>query len=651
MARSPRSLLKASAFGAVLAFPIGGVRHALADVVHSTYISNIWYHYSIKNMPDLDQRRSPNQASGIPGLPANGSMYCVPTATMNLFAYAANHGFPGSLPGPGNYQSQNLYNQTTAAIQLMGFFMGTHPIDGTKTNGWKSGALTWNNLGSNTYPLLISFNGLSGTSFRNLNQMAAAASSGAIVTFNYGRWNVVGTNQFGHKLVERSGGHAVTLRYARRQGNVIDVGYRDPANGRANSTQSEFATTYSWVTPMVVDVGSSLFAQLANVHRIDEGSTTTSFRLIESYVAIRPFYGLTFQSATTPIIKKIQPISFQGHQTPPVVQIPTLNNKAMLDLALDPDGNAAIVSLRDLGTNAISLHRVDMLTEEIETITGLQSMKRFVFGRNRDFYGTDGDKLYRLSMDNNWEAVSSASTAGPFNALYYDDATDTLIALNTMFKGIIRYPASLIDNPQIWIVPGHIPMAGDGSVSVNPVDGNVWFVSAASNHAVRVIPPDPNTGGAPFFLLTAIPGVTNPTNIDFDDRGHMFVTFEGKVREFEADANGIWHLVPNALFDSYPVGSRFIVGRSRSFADDADAHDPFFNINPDELFTPPHAIVIDCPADLNDDRVVDVLDLLILLGNWGACGDAPCLNDLTLDRVVDVLDLLTLLGSWGPCPN
>jgi trimeric autotransporter adhesin len=59
------------------------------------------------------------------------------------------------------------------------------------------------------------------------------------------------------------------------------------------------------------------------------------------------------------------------------------------------------------------------------------------------------------------------------------------------------------------------------------------------------------------------------------------------------------------------------------------------------------------PADLNCDGVVDVFDLLILLGAWGPCAgeqpgaDGSCAADLTGDGVVDVFDLLSLLGSWG----
>ncbi len=55
------------------------------------------------------------------------------------------------------------------------------------------------------------------------------------------------------------------------------------------------------------------------------------------------------------------------------------------------------------------------------------------------------------------------------------------------------------------------------------------------------------------------------------------------------------------------------------------------------------------PADLNDDGVVNVFDLLILLENWGPCppnGDS-CPADLTGNGIVNVFDLLALLEAWG----
>jgi hypothetical protein len=55
-----------------------------------------------------------------------------------------------------------------------------------------------------------------------------------------------------------------------------------------------------------------------------------------------------------------------------------------------------------------------------------------------------------------------------------------------------------------------------------------------------------------------------------------------------------------------------------------------------------------CPADLNDDGVVDVADLVGLLAAWGPCAGCPA--DIDGNDTVDVADLVILLAAWGPCP-
>jgi hypothetical protein len=52
-----------------------------------------------------------------------------------------------------------------------------------------------------------------------------------------------------------------------------------------------------------------------------------------------------------------------------------------------------------------------------------------------------------------------------------------------------------------------------------------------------------------------------------------------------------------------------------------------------------------CDADLDGNCVVDVNDLLIVLGEWGNPG-----GDITGDGTTDVDDLLALLAAWGDCP-
>lgn len=54
-----------------------------------------------------------------------------------------------------------------------------------------------------------------------------------------------------------------------------------------------------------------------------------------------------------------------------------------------------------------------------------------------------------------------------------------------------------------------------------------------------------------------------------------------------------------------------------------------------------------CPGDLNSDAVVDLNDLAILLGNYGATGATMEQGDLNGDTNVDLSDLAILLSHYG----
>jgi hypothetical protein len=52
-------------------------------------------------------------------------------------------------------------------------------------------------------------------------------------------------------------------------------------------------------------------------------------------------------------------------------------------------------------------------------------------------------------------------------------------------------------------------------------------------------------------------------------------------------------------------------------------------------------------ADITGDGIVDTVDFLGLLAQWGVCVKDCCLPDFNLDGVVDTVDFLTLLSNWG----
>lgn len=56
-----------------------------------------------------------------------------------------------------------------------------------------------------------------------------------------------------------------------------------------------------------------------------------------------------------------------------------------------------------------------------------------------------------------------------------------------------------------------------------------------------------------------------------------------------------------------------------------------------------------CRADINGDGIVEVHDLIFVIGDWGFCfsDEDACQSDVTLDGSVDVDDLIWVLVNWG----
>lgn len=191
--------------------------------------------------------------------------------------------------------------------------------------------------------------------------------------------------------------------------------------------------------------------------------------------------------------------------------------------------------------------------------------------------------------------------------------------------------------------PGALP-----NVFVGQDDGSgelmkwVFFTSGQGDVSFHI-------NGTAFIFMSA-PGQFFPAPGEWH---HYVVTRLGQAFTFYVDGNSLGSVeydvfVPNA---SYPLtigqaeGLGFLDGR----IDDVQIYNEA--LTPAEVAflaqNPGSTVSFQCPADLNDDGIVDGADLGVMLGSWGPCG--ACIANINGQGGVDGADLGILLGSWGPC--
>ena len=107
-----------------------------------------------------------------------------------------------------------------------------------------------------------------------------------------------------------------------------------------------------------------------------------------------------------------------------------------------------------------------------------------------------------------------------------------------------------------------------------------------------------------------------------------------------ANANALrWGTMLNIAFDSAlpPISGTAIVGLFKPAFEETILVDTIV----------PSSKVITCNADINEDGMINVIDLLAVIDQWGSC--QGCTADINGDDVVNVTDLLVVIGNWGPC--
>lgn len=526
-----------------------------ADVKTAVYVNGNLYTYELQHMPDLDQRR---EANGInPGLPGNGSMYCVPTSTANMMAYIANHGFPSVLPGPANWQLASKYNDATALLQLLGTYMSTTADDGTNGQGWHQGAWLWL-LSSGKF--VVSHQGPGPYWAPTQKTVTQTAINGAIVSVAYCRYKRIGT-YLNFPLVERDGGHAVTLSRS-----IVNAGQgqhqlfvRDPANPDDGKLydQSLFGDRLFDVEAQIIATGQSLSkVRLMSALNFDPNKEKNAY--LSEYLAIRPKAGYSFKPAPNgSVLQWLQPFALDGHKIKAESNYPLPG--PILDSAIAPDWNYLYVLAGDGSVVPAELLQIDLASGEKTKITSIPGAKKLVFGRKRNLYVSTTNKLLNFHSAE-LPVPDTFDLPYPVDAIAYDDKSDEVLLLSNSNHKILKIRDDLKAVTGELKIPASIDMSGMSTLAVDPSTAKAWFITEKSLVLHRV---DVLAGGDTSVVPTPLLGIGQPTSFDFDDRGRLFAAFNGAVFEFEPSGQN-WKPTSPQSWTQFSIGPTFKVLKSRS---------------------------------------------------------------------------------------
>lgn len=625
-----------------------------ADVVRHLYVPPIGYEparfdYAITHMPDLDQRRS--------GLGLLGNWHCVPTSAVNMFAYAARHGYPFVYPGPLDFQSDAHHGLLTSAIGQMGDLMSTRALpapfsegNGTHEPGGSQGLAFWNQIyaaGSFTFQKRY----LSRGDSISLELMAKAGVLGGIVTFGFGRYTVVSSGTGvpdGDLVTSRNGGHQLVLTGAFDGGMGRPlIRFRDPASDEGGGpdryvSQSEFATTeketWSRDFPNLGYVDAPTFWPPDFV----AGSALVKFRIIDNMTVMRPAAGIGWSTLTHGEVQ-IDLVSNPIFGGKPSVRTFGRDVVRILDLQFDADALDAIalVATRD-GGKAAELRRIDFAGETDARIPSGTGWAAFAIGRHRQIYGHDGGSVYCLRADGEVEAVRSDVQAP--EALAYDDARDELLVVSSSTRRITRLGRTLAPRGAFPVPPG-LPLGEKPSACIGTDDGALYVASEASGTILRVA--FPKVGSDPAYTTLSVPGASRISRLRAGDGGRLYASSEGRLWVLRRNGAGTWSVDKASPFHGRSMSNEFDMMRSRTNFD-PELHEGFDwdNVDADDL-PDEGAGIPDCVADLDGDGETSSADLAQLLSGWGS---DDWRIDLDHDGSVGSADLAILLSSWGACP-
>lgn len=630
---------------------------ASADFTTRRWTSETNYALTISHMTDFDQNRS--------GLPGGGANYCYPTATANLFAYIAQHGYAYCAPGNFDWQSNSNHTRATEFIDKLGDLMDTGASTGTEHNKGYRGAreMLRDEVGSRFVIEEENWTIFNVVSLKEMTKQSI--DDRAVQSFCYGKYEVLGTNDCGERAIKRDGGHCMTFVGASRSGSTRDITYHDPdSTTDSTSTQSTFTATTKdcpWVDDLVVfpTLTGSCWGFNQSMSRIMRSTDDGYLRLIDRRLAIRPASSYSWGSyegfADGGVEIRTDSLGWgedDGGVRASRVSSTIIGNPSKASLIVSPSGvpyfvvpgaqGGLFVEVR--GDQGAAIVRVPM------QLLGVNTVDDAVFAGDRTLVVRSGRLIRAIAHldaglpgeDDNKPFIAWGAEA-PFDVAklvasqrgqHVGGAPHSVIA----FSGDLRAAFEVSGDPEIdprsFSIPAQIPLnpqlIGDTTI-VEDSMGTLWFAQPG-NAGVAALTVDG------MVIVEELP-VDALKGLAIDDRDNLLVVDGGIVRCFSHSPKGLVETgADGSPFAGQQVGRGFTVSRSTTnFEARFHVGAGWRDVIDVELTAR--------PGDLDGDGMVGPQDLAAVLGAWGA-GNASA-ADIDGDGVVGPQDLAVVLANWG----
>ena len=558
--------------------------------------------WSITDVPDFDQRRL--AATGIPGLPNNGNMYCVPTAAVNWFAYFANRGLEQTLTldGPRDWESNAEYNRVTGVIELMGTFMATSAQGGTKGQG-TNGAAFYSSLftGGDVTVVSHSMYGEAGAPTRG--DLLAAFALGGHIMGVYGAYQ---TPQGG----QRVGGHAFSIT------GMIDNGcgfapimlFRDPADDSANTTQHSFRTSMAAITPVtsafVSSSGQNVY--LGTALRMDV--TEPSVNFLDEIKIFFPTAGFFAGNSEVPTLKVVRPVRPSGSQAPATVNFATPTGLGtILDGAIGPTQLSNYYLAARTGLQPSGVWRLNPESGvSTRVTTGHVNPAAICISRFNELYVLDGDTIDRYDLATTPATLLNSWTPSlQPEGIAYDDKNDTIVVLTEKppigSRRVLAFPRSMSGFGTNRVLG--VTVSGSGFIVPDHEEGSAFWVGGTQSGVLYRVAFSAATGELEQTdAIIHVNGV--PETLNVLDSGRIVYAVNNSLVEREKNSQGNWVPVPNSRWAGRATTGRVAIARSRHNWLDSMEHPDFNNLaNPTVYPFQP-----DCYADCNEDGVLNLAD-------------------------------------------